>query len=327
MMKYDLIIGGAGLFGATLAHYAVVAGKRVLVIENDEIGGLCYDKGGVSLYGPHTFHTDRKELWMFVNTIDHFIPIHQSPLAQYGFELYSFPINLLTLHQLGLHIKLRPPEGRNFEEACVHSIGEVLYEKFFYHYTKKMWGREPRELPASILKRIPVREDYNTSYFMDRYVGIPEHGYTYFILKLLEGAEVVAGDFVDEYKKHEGVKVFSGSIDDFHYYKHGILPYRGLRFTETKAVPARTINYTDYRKWTRDTNYSYYWGTDMTIRETPADELLRFYPVPWGADLYQRYANMKSDVIFGGRLGAYKYMNMNEVMEQAIKIFKTIYQK
>ena len=316
-MSYDLIIGGAGLYGATLAYHAKQRGMSVLVIECDEIGGLCADPDGFSKYGPHFFHTADREQWDFVNSIADFRPIHHSPLVRYKNEMYSFPINLLTLHQLGMdgHVILEP-EGDNFEDACIFAVGETLYEKFFYHYTKKMWGVNPKSLPASLLKRVPVRLDYNTSYFDDPYVGIPEKGYSHFIARLLDGIRVIKGDFVDLHKDYHCRKVFTGSIDDFHYYKYGVLPYRGCTFEACASADAMVTNYTDSRPYIRDTNYGYLWK-NITIRETPSDRIIRHYPVPWGSEMYDKYKSLPTDVEFAGRLGSYRYLNMNEVMDQA----------
>ena len=313
---YDLVIGGAGLYGATLAYHAKRNGMNVLVIEKDEIGSLCADPDGFSKYGPHIFHTDNRDQWDFVNSIAPFKPVHYSPLVQYKDELYSFPINKLTLHQLGMdgHVIL-DPEGDNFEDACIFAVGETLYEKFFYHYTKKMWGMEPKSLPASILKRIPVRDDYNTSYYNDRYVGVPEEGFSHFIACLLDGVKVIKGDFVDKHIDYHCRKVFTGSIDDFHYYIYGVLPYRGQRFEACASIDAMVINYTDHRKYTRKVNYEYLWR-GITIMETPSDNI-RHYPVPWGEALYNKYAVIPTDVEFAGRLGSYRYLNMNEVMDLA----------
>lgn len=313
-MNYDLTIGGAGLYGAVLAHFAHKKGKKVLVLEKSEIAGMCADPDNYSKYGPHIFHTNDRYLWEWVNTIDHFVPVHYSPLVQYKDEFYSFPVNKLTLHQLGYDTTILEPKGSNFEEACIFSVGETIYEKFFYHYTKKMWGCEPRELPSSILKRVPVRSDYRTSYFTDCYVAVPINGYTRFITRLLEGIEVRQADFCEE--KIEGRKVFTGSIDEYYKFKLGKLPYRGLLFEEVEPIDAMVINYTDDRPWTRDTNYSYLGFRDITIRETPIDNR-RMYPVPWGKELYKHYATIRTDVEFEGRLGSYRYLNMNEIIELA----------
>ncbi len=331
-MNYDLVIGGAGLYGATLAHFAHKKGLKVLVIEKSEIGGLCADPDNYPKYGPHLFHTNDRTLWEWVNTIDHFIPIHYSPLVQYKDELYSFPINKLTLHQLGYDGPIRKPKGRNFEEACLYAVGPVIYEKFYYHYTKKMWGRDPSVLPVSLLNRVPVRSDYRTSYYSDRYVGVPVNGYTYFITRLLKGVEVKEGDFCQEHFKAK--QVFTGSIDEYHGYKLGMLPYRGLWFTKVKSIDAMTIHYTDDRPYLREVNYSYMGYRNITIREYPSwhpcnppfedgykDQM---YPVPWGVDLYNEYKALKTDVEFAGRLGSYKYLNMNEIIEQAHKKSKAL---
>ena len=323
-MSYDLVIGGAGLYGATLAHFAHKQGKKVLVIEKGEIGGLCADPDGYSKYGPHIFHTDKRWLWEWVNTINHFVPIHYSPLVQYRDEFYSFPINKLTFHQLGYDTTILEPQGRNFEEACIFSVGETLYEKFFYHYTKKMWGRDPVDLPASILRRIPVRKDYRTSYFNDRYVATPVNGYSNFIRTLLNGVETRSGDFTKMSHNWGGCrKIFTGSVDEYHQFKLGRLPGRRLDFAISDlSIDAMVINYTDSRPWTRKVNYSYLGFKNITITERPTDGTM--YPVPWGRELYEQYKAIKCDVEFEGRLGSYKYLNMNEVIELAYNKSKTL---
>ncbi len=324
-MNYDLIIGGAGLYGATLAHFFHKRGKRVLVIERSEVGGMCADPDGYPKYGVHIFHTDDCYLWDWVNSISRFISIHYSPLAQYKNELYSFPINKLTLHQLGYKGKIRKPKGSNFEEACIHAIGDEMYEKFYYHYTKKMWGREPKDIPSSLLSRIPARIDYNTSYFNDRYVGVPLDGYTDFIRKLLTGVEAVAGDFCEDHAKFDCDKVFTGSIDEFYDYRFGRLEYRGLLFDKCDSIDAMAINYTDARPYTRKINYGYLHAKDVTIKEMPCDNS-KIYPVPWDKT-YKKYKAINTDVRFGGRLGTYKYINMNEVIEQALLMFNNLMAK
>lgn len=203
------------------------------------------------------------------------------------------------------------------------AVGEALYEKFFYHYTKKMWGCDPKELPSDIIERIPVRTDYRTSYYNDRYVAVPINGYSNFICKLLDGVgiEVECGDFCKD--RHAGRKVFTGSIDEYHKYELGFLPYRGLLFEEVDEIDAMVINYTDSRPYTRDVNYSYLGYRDITIRETPIDHR-RMYPTPRGKALYRHYSKLRTDVEFAGRLGSYKYLNMNEVIEQAYAKSKTL---
>jgi len=321
-MKYDIVIGGAGLFGATLAALFSKIGKKVLVIERDEIGGMCADPDGYSKHGVHIFHTDDTVLWDWVNSVSRFIPVHYSPLAQYEDEIYSFPINKLTLYQLGHKGAIREPKGSNFEEACIYSVGVDLYEKFYYHYTKKMWGREPKDIPGSILKRVPVRIDYNTSYFNDRYVGVPAEGYTHFISRLLRDVEVVKGDFCNDHTRHDCTKVFTGSIDEFFDYQFGPLEYRGLTFDKCYQVDAMAVNYTDARPYTRKINYKYLYAKDITIKETPSDKG-KMYPVPWDKT-YDKYNAIKTDVRFGGRLGSYKYMNMNDVIEAALNMFNDL---
>lgn len=320
---YDLVIGGAGIAGATLANYAASKGKKVLVLENNEIGGQCAgDK--YSKYGIHIFHTSNRWLWEYVNNVTHFKPVYHSPLAQYYEELYSFPVNLLTLHQMGINKLPMRWEGRNFQELAINLMGWQIYEKFFYHYTKKMWGREPSELPTSILKRIPVRDDYRTSYYDDLYTGVPEAGFDRFFECLLENVEVQTGDFIEDHKKFTCKKVFTGSIDTFHGYEYGMLEYRGMEFKQCNPQKASVINYVDYRPEVRTIDYSYLWDTDMAIKETPSVEG-RYYPIPWNRGLYEKYASIETDVIFAGRLGSYEYMNMDQVMEQSIELYHTLF--
>jgi UDP-galactopyranose mutase len=316
-MAYDLVIGGAGLTGSVLAYQANKRNRRVLVIECNEIGGLCRgDK--FNIYGPHIFHTSDRHLWEWVNSLTPFIPIHYSPLAVYHNEMYSFPPNMLTLNQLGITHIPRSTIGRNFEEYAINYMGEVLYEKFFYHYTKKQWGREPRYLPVSIFKRIPIRMDYVTSYYTDTYVGIPEDGWDAFFRSLLHGVEVVHGDFIKEHTKYNCRKVFTGSIDELHDYKYGRLDYRSMSFKKSEPTRSMAINYTDDRPYTRDINYKYLWGEDITIRETPTpwvDQAMRMYPT-LDNDLYKRYKDITSDIVCAGRLGTYQYLNMDQCIEK-----------
>ena len=315
---YDLIIGGAGLFGATLANYAKQQGKKVLVIERGPIGGMCAG-GNYSKYGIHVFHTSNRWLWEYVNGLTHFKPVHYSPLALYNGEYYSFPVNLLTLKQLGIDTLPMNKVGRNYEEIMLNMVGTEIYIKFFYHYTRKMWGREPSELPISLAKRVPIRLDYNTSYYTDTYIGVPEQGYDALFESLLDGVEVVQDDFMKCHYKYDCKKVFTGSIDELHGWKYGPLEYRGMRFTvseiESKAM---ATNYTDWRSAVRKIDYSYLWDGPVII-ETPDEG--QYYPVPWGRELYEKYAALPTDVICAGRLGSYRYLNMNEVMEQAIELF------
>jgi len=322
-MKYDLVIGGAGLAGATLANYAASKGKKVLVLERNEIGGHCAGDRW-SKYGIHIFHTSNRWLWEYANSVSHFKPVHYSPLAQYYEELYSFPVNLLTLHQLGINKLPLKEAGSNFQELAINLMGWQIYEKFFYHYTKKMWGREPSELPASILKRIPIRMDYRTSYYDDIYTGVPENGFDAFFRSLLSGVEVQSGDFIEEHKAFDCLKVFTGSIDEFHGFEYGELEYRGMEFKRCNPQKALAINYVDYRSEVRTIDYSYLWDTDMCIRETPSVEG-RFYPVPWDRGLYEKYLEIETDVHFAGRLGTYKYLNMDRVMEDSIELYHKLF--
>jgi len=328
-ISYDLVIGGCGLFGATLGHLATKRGKRVLIIEKDKIGGMCADNNKHSLYGVHIFHTSDAALWRWANSFSRFKQVHYSPLVRYKDELYSFPINLLTLHQIyGITSKEQAEklintnaDGRNFEEKAINAMGRDLYEKFFYHYTKKMWGCDPSLIPGSVLSRIPIRLDYNTSYFGDSYVGVPEFGYSHWIRAIASGCEIVYGDFIQEHGRYNCTKVFTGSADLYHSLKLGELPYRGLRFEKSQETPSMAINYTDEREYTREINYAYL-GGEGTFREHPDDS--RFYPVPWGKELHQKYLDIPTDVVFAGRLGDYKYTNMDETILNAQRLWSLI---
>lgn len=358
--KYDYLIVGAGLFGAVFAHEATKRGKTCLVIEQrNHIAGNIYtsDIEGIHVhtYGAHIFHTSDEEVWQYVNQFATFNRFTNSPLALYKNELYHLPFNMNTFHEMwGV---ITPEEAkekiakqveeskithpRNLEEQAISLVGKDIYVKLIKGYTEKQWGRKATELPAFIIKRLPVRFTYNNDYFTDTYQGIPLGGYTKLVEKMLEGIEVKLNtNFFKERTVYASIAhkiVFTGMIDQYFDYQLGELEYRSLRF-EHETLPMSNyqgnavINYTEYEiPFTRIIEHKHFddTGASKTVvtREYPAnwkrgDE--PYYPINDEKNnvLYQAYAALASkeaNVIFGGRLGAYKYYDMHIVIKEALK--------
>ena len=358
--KYDFLVVGAGLFGAVVAHRAYKAGKRVLVIDKrSHIGGNCYceeDNGiFVHKYGAHIFHTSNKEVWDFVNSFVEFKPFVHSPLANYKGEIYPLPFNLNTFERLwGVKTaeeaqakieeqRLRlDHEPRNLEEQALSLVGRDVYEVLIKGYTEKQWGRDCRELPAWIIRRLPLRFERNNNYFNDTYQGIPIGGYNPLIEGLLKGVDV---RLETDYFAHRAELdllaekvVYTGEIDRFYDYRFGALEYRSLRFEEERLPKAdfqgaAVVNYTDRETpFTRIIEHKYFEdrGASHTI-------ITREYPLEWheGAEpyypinnerntaLYAKYralADAETRYIFGGRLANYRYYDMHQVVEKALEI-------
>lgn len=358
-MKYDYLIVGAGLFGAVFAHEAAKKGKKCLVIEKrSHIGGNIYTekKEGIDVhkYGAHIFHTHDKEIWEYVNGICEFNNFINSPIANYRGEIYNLPFNMNTFAKMfGIaspdeakrvieeQRKEIKGEPKNLEEQAISLVGRNLYEKLVKGYTEKQWGRDCRELPAFIIRRLPVRFTYNNNYFNDKYQGIPEKGYTYLIEKLLEGIEVRLNEnFLEKREEYKGLckkTVYTGAIDEYFLYCLGKLEYRSLKFeTETLDIPDyqgnAVVNYTDRQTpYTRIIEHKHFnfKETDKTVvtREYPTDweeGIEPYYPVndDKNTALYNKYASLakkEENVIFGGRLGLYKYFDMDDVIAEALK--------
>ena len=356
--KYDYLIVGAGLYGAMFAHTATLQGYKCFVIEkNDHIGGFCYTENvhGIEVhkFGAHIFRTDSRKVWDFVNGICEFIPFVNSPIANYQGRIYNLPFNMNTFNQIfGVtspsealeaieNDKVKSHSPNNLEEHCLATVGRTVYEMFIREYTEKQWGKKCTELPASIMKRIPVRYTYDNNYFSERYQGIPVCGYTEFITRLLSGCDVSIGtDFFEQtdfYKSLARKVVYTGQVDRFYDYRFGKLDYRSVKFKESFLPETdnyqgnAVVNYTDgSTPWTRTIEHKHFLKTQcngtVLSYEIPYDyndEIPPSYPIPTEENLskYSRYkelADKEPNVIFGGRLAEYKYYSMNDIIEQFV---------
>ena len=361
MIKYDYLIVGSGFFGSICAYELNKKGYKVLVIESrDHIGGNCYtenkDDINIHVYGPHIFHTSNDEVWKWINQFVSFNNFTLRPVANYKGEIYSLPFNMWTFSKLwnithpdqakriikgqSEHIG----EPTNLEEQAIKLVGTDVYEKLIKGYTAKQWRKDPKELPASIIKRLPVRFTYNNNYFNDKYQGIPIGGYTQIFEKLLEGIEVKLGIdyFKDELPKHDKV-IYTGPIDRFYNYQFGELEYKTTKFEHTKINDdnyqgVAVMNYTDVDiEFTRVIEHKHFedvksdstWITFEYPIEYKAESTEPMYPVndTENNSKYQKYkelANQEKDIIFGGRLAEYKYYDMHQVIESALNKVKEI---
>lgn len=363
-MKYDYLIVGAGLFGAVCAHELHKRGKSVLVIEKrDHIGGNVYteDQGGIQVhkYGAHIFHTNDKEIWDYVNSFVEFNRFTNSPLANYKGKLYNLPFNMNTFYQLWgtktpaeaaakiaeQRKEMDGKEPANLEEQAISLVGRDIYEALIKGYTEKQWGRKATELPAFIIRRLPVRLTYDNNYFSDRYQGIPIGGYTKLIEAMLAGIEVKVGeDYLtkqDEYKKLADNIIYTGPIDEYFGYCHGRLEYRSLRFEHDHIEIDNyqgnaVINYTEADiPFTRIIEHKHFDAVDtqhtIITREYPAEWKLGdepYYPVndDKNMTLFKKYRELakNENVIFGGRLAEYKYYDMHQVIKSALSMLSDL---
>ena len=366
--RYDYLLVGAGLYNAVVAYHATKAGKTCLVVEKREhLGGnvYCEDIEGIHVhkYGAHIFHTSDERVWRFVNSFCEFNRYTNSPIANYKGEIYNMPFNMNTFNKMwGV---TTPAEARdmiesqrtrvtgepkNLEEQAISLVGEDIYRKLVKGYTEKQWGRDCTELPAFIIKRLPVRYTYDNNYFNDRFQGIPIGGYNVLINKLFEGCDLMCGcDFLknkDELMHIADKVIYTGAIDEFFDYSEGELSYRSLRF-ETEVLDEENhqgnavVNYTDRETpYTRIIEHKHFeFGTQektVITREYPADYkrgMERYYPVndETNQKLYEKYKaeaeklnknreNSDPEIIFGGRLGEYKYYDMDKVIASALKL-------
>lgn len=360
-MKYDYLIVGAGLYGAVFANEATKHGKKCLVIDRrPHIGGNIYTEEveniNVHRYGAHIFHTSDKRIWDYVNQFADFNNYINSPVAVYKDEIYNLPFNMNTFSRMWniktpgeakeiiakqiaqLHIE--KPE--NLEEQALSLVGRDVYEKLIKGYTEKQWGRDCRELPSFIIKRLPLRFTYDNNYFNDRYQGIPIGGYTQIIKKMLEGSDVRPGtdyfEFIKENPDIAGKTVYTGMIDEFYGFRFGHLEYRTVRF-ETEVLDCdnyqgnAVVNYTDREvPWTRIIEHKHFeFGKqEKTVisREYSTEwkpGMEPYYPVndEKNTRLYEQYkelADKERNVIFGGRLGNYKYYDMDKVIMAALEV-------
>ncbi len=362
--KYDFLIVGAGLFGSTFAQQAREMGKTCLIIDkrNHTAGNSYTEKvEGINVhkYGPHIFHTSDETVWSYVNRFAEFNSYVNRPKVNYKGKIYSFPINLLTLYQMfgvktpeearnlleGLKTNNRTP--KNLEEWILSEVGEEIYKTFVYGYTKKQWGREPRELPASIIRRLPIRLTFDDNYYRDKYQGIPIGGYTQMIEKMQEGIEVRLGvDFFSDREKFESLAeriVFTGPIDEFFNHQHGELEYRSLRF-ETQILPIEDfqgnalVNFTEeeipFTRICEHKHFEFIKSENTVItREYPqawSSGKEKFYPVndEENNSRYLLYRKMAEDLspkyIFGGRLAEYRYYDMHQVIGSALSTVRKI---
>ena len=369
-MKYDYLIVGAGLFGATFAHKAYKAGKRCLVIDKrPHVGGnlYCEEVQGINVhkYGAHIFHTNSKQVWDFVNSIVEFNRYTNSPIANYKGEIYNLPFNMNTFCRMwGVNTPaeaeakiaeqraaameaLQGREPANLKEQALTLVGEEIFEKLIKGYTEKQWGRSCEELPAFIIKRLPVRMTFDNNYFNDRYQGVPIGGYNKLIDGLLEGIEVKTEvDFFDnrEYWTSMADKVvFTGKIDEYFDYRYGKLEYRTVRFEEEVVESANyqgnaVVNYTDSEvPYTRIIEHKHFEMFGEEVYSQPKSVISREYSTEWqdgmepyypinderNTSLYNRYrelAEAEPHTIFGGRLAEYRYYDMAPIIEKVLNM-------
>ena len=374
MKHYDYLIVGSGLFGATFAYFAHKAGKRCLVIDKrPHLGGnvYCEEIEGIHVhkYGAHIFHTNNKVVWDFVNSIVPFNRYTNCPVANYHGELYNLPFNMNTFHQMWGVITpveaetkiaeqraealamLNGREPQNLEEQALCLVGRDIYVKLIKGYTEKQWGRPCTELPAFIIRRLPVRMVYDNNYFNDAYQGIPIGGYNRLIEGLLDGVDtLVDTDFFADREKWENIAdkiVFTGKVDEYYNYRFGKLDYRTVRF-ETETIDTANyqgnavINYTDRdTPYTRVIEHKHFESFGQSVYDNPKTVISREYSTEWqdgmepfypvnddkNTVLYQQYkqlADQETNVIFGGRLAEYKYYDMAPVIEKVLELWKKI---
>ena len=364
-MMYDYLIVGAGLYGAVFAHEMKARGKKVLVIDRRaHIAGNVYTEKiegiHVHQYGAHIFHTNNKKVWNYITRFAEFNRFTNSPVANYKGKLYSLPFNMYTFNQMwgvvtpeeaSAEIERQrreiTGEPKNLEEQAISLVGRDIYEKLIKGYTEKQWGRDCRELPAFIIRRLPVRLTFDNNYFNALYQGIPVGGYTKMVANLLEGIEVrLNTDYLEHKDELDALAqkvVYTGAIDAYFGYQLGHLEYRSVRFeTELLDQPNfqgnAAVNYTDRETpWTRIIEHKWFeFGRDDEGRELPKTIISREYSSEWkpgdepyypvndekNGELYARYRERtqgEKKVIFGGRLGEYKYYDMDAVIGAALE--------
>ncbi len=370
MLSYDFLIVGSGLFGAVFAYQAKQAGKKCLLIDKrPHLGGNVYcdlvEGIHVHTYGAHIFHTSNKDVWDFVNELSPFNRYTNSPIANYRDEYYNLPFNMNTFYKmwgvrtpeqamakvesqrLEVKSKLNGCEPQNLEEQALLLVGKDIYEKLIKGYTEKQWGRPCKELPAFIIRRLPLRFVYDNNYFNDSYQGIPKGGYNTLIEKLLEGIETRTNcDFFAHRAELIALTdkiVYTGPIDQFYDFRFGKLQYRTVRFeTEVLNTPNyqgnAVINFTDCETpFTRIIEHKHFESFGQAVYDNPKTIISREYSTEWqpgmepyypvnddrNAALYAQYkdlANREKNVFFGGRLAEYKYYDMAPTVEQALHL-------
>lgn len=377
--KYDYLIVGSGLYGATFAHLAHKQGKKCLVIDKrTHLGGniYCENIEGINVhkYGAHIFHTSNKKVWEYVNSIVEFNRYTNSPVANYKGKLYNLPFNMNTFYQMwgvttpeeaqakideqkaeySEELRLKneelglPNEPHNLEEQAMLLVGKDIYEKLIKGYTEKQWGRKCTELPAFIIKRLPVRLVFDNNYFNDKYQGIPVGGYNKLIDGLLAGIETQTNvDFFENRQYWEGIAdkiVFTGKIDEFYGYQFGKLNYRTVRFEQEIIDKPNyqgnaVVNYTEREvPYTRVIEHKHFEMFGTEVYDTPKTVISKEYSTEWkdgmepyypvndkqNSELYVKYkalADKEENVIFGGRLAEYKYYDMAPIIEKVMERF------
>lgn len=363
-MKYDYLVVGSGLYGAIFAHEAKAKGKSVLVVDKrPNIAGNVYtekqDGINVHMYGAHIFHTNDKRVWNYITQFAEFNRFTNSPVANYKGELYSMPFNMYTFNKMWGVVtpeeaaakieeqkKEITGEPKNLEEQAISLVGRDIYEKLVKGYTEKQWGRDCKELPAFIIKRLPVRLTFDNNYFNALYQGIPIGGYTKMVENLLDGIEVrLNTDYLEHKAELDALAdkvVYTGPIDAYFGFKLGTLEYRSVRFeNETLDIPNfqgnAAVNYTDRETpWTRIIEHKWFeFGKDEDGNDLPKTIISREYSSEWKAgdepyypvndekngQLYAKYkelADKETGVIFGGRLGEYKYYDMDTTIASVL---------
>lgn len=359
MKKYDYVLVGSGLYAGIWAYEARKQGKTCLVVEKrDHIGGniYCEDVEGIHVhrYGAHIFHTSDRNVWDYVNQLVEFNRYTNSPVANYKGEMYNMPFNMNTFSKMwGISTpeearviieeqkKVITRDPQNLEEQAISLVGTDIYEKLVKGYTEKQWGRSCKDLPAFIIKRLPVRFTYDNNYFNDLYQGIPIGGYNVIINKLFEGCEIKTGvDYLEQREHYDALGetvVYTGTIDAYYGYRYGKLEYRSLRF-ESEVLPEENhqgvavVNYTDRETpYTRVIEHKHFeFGTQpntVVTREYPADwkeGMEAYYPVNDARNQllfsqYEKLGKQEPNVIFGGRLAEYKYYDMDKVIASALE--------
>ena len=360
-MTYDYLIVGAGLFGAVFAHEMTEKGKKCLVIDRrNHIAGNAYTENiegiNVHKYGAHIFHTSNERVWAYVNRFARFNNYINAPVAVYKDELYNLPFNMNTFSRMwGVKTPAEAKaiiarqveaehigEPKNLEEQALKLVGRDIYEKLVKGYTEKQWGRDCTELPAFIIRRLPLRFIYDNNYFNDRYQGVPEGGYTAMVEKLLDGIEVRLNtdyfEFIRENPEIAETTLYTGMIDEFFGYRLGVLEYRSVRF-ETEVLDTdnyqgnAVVNYTEravpYTRVIEHKHFEFGRQEKTVISREYSSEWTQggdpYYPVnnARNMDLYARYkalADETPSVIFGGRLGEYKYYDMDKVILSALEL-------
>ena len=369
MEKYDYIVVGAGLYGATFAREATDSGKKVLVLDKRfHIAGNAYTENvegiNVHKYGPHIFHTNSKAVWKYVNRFTSFNRFTNSPVANYKGELYSLPFNMWTFNKIWGVItpkeakiiienqkqSAKITEPKNLEEQAISLVGKDVFEKLIRGYTEKQWGRKCRELPASIIKRLPVRFTFDNNYFNTLYQGIPIDGYTQMVKRMLENIDVQLNtDYLTDkmyFDKIADKIIYSGPIDAYFDYKLGALQYRSLRFESTVLDQPNfqgnaVVNYTDSETpWLRIVEHKWFtFGKDSRENDLKKTIITHEYSTEWTAgnepyypindekncalyEDYKKLASREKKVVFGGRLGEYRYYDMDGVIVAALAMSK-----